>query len=119
MLDKNDISAQLVQERLYKINRSLIKTIVMPLIYGKTAHGFAEDLREFFAKKSIYPSESVLFKLAQYLINLLKNHSYLELTNQFMFCLRNFAKIAFDINNVRILRPIIQQLNIIRWKLNV
>lgn len=101
MSDENNITGKLVQEQLYKIGRSLIKTIVMPLIYGKTAHGFVEDLREFFAKNSMYPSESVLFKLAHYLINLLKNHPHLELTNQFMFCLRNFAKIAFDINKYK------------------
>lgn len=35
--------AVLIKKALLQMDRQLIKAIVMPLIYGKTAYGFAED----------------------------------------------------------------------------
>jgi len=65
---------QLVYNYLTTKIRQLIKAAVMPLIYGKSAYGFAEDLKKFFAKHYEYPSKSTLLTLANFIISKLKNH---------------------------------------------
>lgn len=44
----------------------------MPLIYGKTSMGFAEDFKEFFAEGHLYPKNSIQIKLASQIITVLK-----------------------------------------------
>lgn len=41
------------------LNRTLIKAIIMPLIYGKTRMGLAEDLKKFFEK--VYYSQVIKY----------------------------------------------------------
>jgi hypothetical protein len=77
----------------------------MPLIYGKTAYGFSDDLNNFFAKHYLYPSNSPLLKLANFIINQLKTHPTLNRANVFMAFIRDFAKVLFDINNVVLVGP--------------
>lgn len=83
-----------------KLDRQLVKAAVMPLIYGKTAYGFAEDLEGFFAKNALYPINSSVLKLANCIINILKTHTSLSNANGFMVLIRKFAKVLFDLDNV-------------------
>nr|ATP01456.1 hypothetical protein [Ulva flexuosa] len=88
-----------------KMDRQLVKAAVMPLIYGKTAYGFSEDLKEFFAKNYLYPINSSLLTLANFIINRLKTHTTLNKANDFMELIPNFAKVLFDFDNVVIIGP--------------
>lgn len=88
-----------------KMDRQLVKAAVMPLIYGKTAYGFSDDLQEFFAKNYLYPLNSSLLILANTLIDQLKKHTTLNKANNFMAFIRDFAKVLFDINNVVLVGP--------------
>ena len=100
-LDKDPKIHDLMQgKRSTKLDRALIKAIVMPLIYGKTPYGFAEDLQSFLAKHYLYPSNSILLKLAHLIIVKLKGHKNLTNANLFMASMQNFAKMLFAINNV-------------------
>lgn len=88
-----------------KLDRQLVKAAVMPLIYGKTAYGFAEDLESFFAKNALYPMNSSVLKLANFIINMLKTHTNLSNANSFMVLIQKFAKVLFDLDNVVMLGP--------------
>lgn len=93
-LDKDARMSTLIQNCLTtQMDRQLIKAIVMPLIYGKTSYGFSEDLQKFFATNYLYPSDSVLLKLANIIINKFKTHPNLTNANHFMASIRNFAKL--------------------------
>lgn len=87
------------------LNRSLIKAIVMPLIYGKTSMGFAEDLKEFFVKGDLYPKNSIRLKLASKIINVLKKDVFLTKSNIFMKTLRAFGQFLFDLDLYSIRGP--------------
>jgi hypothetical protein len=105
-LDKDARMNTLIQNCLTtKMDRQLVKAAVMPLIYGKTAYGFSDDLNNFFAKHYLYPSNSPLLKLANFIINQLKTHPTLNRANVFMAFIRDFAKVLFDINNVVLVGP--------------
>ena len=79
-------------------DRSLAKTIIMPLIYGKKAIGFSEDLEAFFAKGKLFPKRSIRVKLASTLLKILKEHSMLAKANHFMKLLRSIGKFLFDLD---------------------
>ena len=79
-------------------DRSLTKAIVMPLIYGKTSVGFAEDLKQFFAKGSLYPDNKLLIALASQILKLLKNDETFKTINHFMRMLRSIGKLLFDLD---------------------
>lgn len=79
-------------------DRSLTKAIVMPLIYGKTSMGFAEDLNQFFAKGSLYPDNKLLIALASQILKLLKNDETFKTINHFMKMLRSIGKLLFDLD---------------------
>nr|AZT79244.1 hypothetical protein [Ulva compressa] len=87
------------------LDRKLLKMIVMPLIYGKTSYGFAEDLENFFAKNHLYPANSALLKLANLIITKLKTHPHLMQSNSLMMCLQSFGKIMFNLEKVAIVGP--------------
>ena len=105
-LDKDASMSALMQNCLTtQMDRELVKAAVMPLIYGKTAYGFSDDLEEFFAKHYLYLSNSPLLKLANFIINQLKTHPTLNRANGFMAFIRDFAKALFDISNVVLVGP--------------
>ena len=105
-LDEDASMSTLIQNCLTKkMDRQLVKAAVMPLIYGKTAYGFSEDLKEFFAKNYLYLSNSVLLKLANFILNKLKMHTTLSKANDFMALIRKFAKVLFDFDNVVLIGP--------------
>lgn len=79
-------------------DRSLTKAIVMPLIYGKTSLGFAEDLKQFFAKGSLYPDNKLLIALASQILKLLKNDETFKKINNFMRMLRSIGHLLFDLD---------------------
>ena len=53
-LDKDISMSNLIKRSLTtSLDRQLVKAAVMPLIYGKTAYGFSEDLQQFFTKNKL------------------------------------------------------------------
>jgi hypothetical protein len=80
------------------VDRSLVKSIVMPLIYGKTSQGFAEDLTLFFEKGGFLPSNSVLLKLANHIIKHLKSCALFSRVSVFMKMLRAIGGFLFDLD---------------------
>lgn len=79
-------------------DRSLAKTIVMPLIYGKTSIGFAEDLEVFFAKEKLFPKSDFRIKLANQLLKALKEHPMLAKANHFMKLLKSIERFLFGLD---------------------
>lgn len=98
--DKNDI-----QYFINNFDRKIIKAIIMPLIYGKTPSGFADDLKDFFKKGDIYPSKGVLLQLASQIIRELNNDPIFNSVNLFMAAMRTFAGMLSDIDYVYIFGP--------------
>ena len=99
LLERKNLERERYKE-YFKTNcdRSLTKAIVMPLIYGKTSVGFAEDLEKFFAKGSLYPDNKLLITLASQILKLLKNDETFKTINNFMKMLRSIGKLLFDLD---------------------
>ena len=97
------------------VDRKLIKAIVMPLVYGKTSQGFAEDLKVFFAKGYLYPSERALVQLAAQIIKTLKEDPIFTKIGVFMKGLRATARLLFDLNKLTI-RGAYGDTNIVYYK---
>lgn len=96
------------EQKLYlqkNFDRKLTKAIVMPLIYGKTGVGFADDLKAMYYKAHIYPNPSDLLKLANLIIKILKNHASLAKINLFMQTMRTIAHMLHDSGDLTIVGP--------------
>ena len=87
------------------LNRTLIKAIIMPLIYGKTSMGFAEDLKRFFEKSLLFPSNQILIRIANKMLSIFKQHPAFKELMLFMRARRAFAALLFQCNIVIIRGP--------------
>lgn len=79
-------------------NRSLIKTIVMPLIYGKTADGFSDNLNQFFKQGGYYPNYSTLIALAAIIIRHIKALSLFKKCMLLMDAIRKIPYVMTDLH---------------------
>lgn len=68
------------------LNRTFIKAIIMPLIYGKTSVGFAKDLKKFFEKGLLFPSNQILIRIANKMLSILYLKSIQHLKNLCFLC---------------------------------
>ena len=64
----------------------------MPLIYGKTAYAFADDLVEFFTEGHMHPSRGALRTLASQIIQKLNNDPVFNSVNLFMKAMRVYSR---------------------------
>jgi hypothetical protein len=81
-----------------KADRSLVKSIVMPLIYGKSSRGFADNLREFFEKDKVFAYDSTLIKIANHIIVHLKTSPLFVKVSVFMKMLRAIGPMLYDLD---------------------
>jgi hypothetical protein len=87
------------------LNRTLIKAIIMPLIYGKTSMGLVEDLKKIFEKGLLFPSNQILIRIANRMLSIFKQHPTLKELMLFMGAKRAFAALLFKCNKVIIRSP--------------
>lgn len=81
-------------------NRALIKCAIMPLVYGKTGHGFVLDLEKFFAKGRLYSSRATLLAYANQVMELLKGDPDFAKPLMFMQGLKAIAGLLVESDRV-------------------
>jgi hypothetical protein len=77
----------------------------MPLIYGKTSVGFAEDLKLFSKKGSFFPNNQILIPMANKILSIFKKHPALKEITLFMQAMRAFAPLLFKCDKVNFIGP--------------
>lgn len=76
------------------ITRKLVKAIVMPTLYGKTAQGFAQDLQEFFAVGKLYPRQGKLYLTSHVIVSFVKEHTIVKQCLEFLDVMRSMSKVC-------------------------
>lgn len=77
----------------------------MPLIYGKTSHGFSDDLKLFFEKGGYYPTNKILLQLGAIILNTLKQHPAFSKITIFMKAMKAIVPLLFSCNKVILRNP--------------
>jgi hypothetical protein len=100
-----DSKAIIILQR--NLSRSIIKAIVMPLIYGKTSISYSDDLKKFFEKHGIRqtPPNRVLLGLAKKLMDWINEHPAISSAQKFMRGMRALGLIVLDKEQLSIRGP--------------